>query len=77
MIPEKSIRLHTFHDQVAISTPNTKQLYLTPEDALVLATELRRFAKGCLEDKWYCTRIIENGKAKNESDKKRKPIILS
>ena len=77
MISEQSIRLHTFDKQIGISTPNTKQLYLNPKDALALATELRRFAKGCQNGTWFATRVIRYGKARNESDGKASPIILA
>ena len=76
MTTETKIRLHTFHDSVAISTESTKQLYLTPEDALALATELRRYAKGIQNKVWYSTRNIENGIARNESDNQKKPKII-
>jgi len=76
------IRIHRFHDQVALGfTGNradygeqaiTPTLYLGPGDALALARELRAFASECLkcnrDSKWYGTRIIEKGKAVNESD---------
>lgn len=77
MTTEKRIRLHTFHQDVAISTDKTEQLYLTPEDALALASELRRFAKGCKAGQTYATRIVTNGKAFNESDGKKKPIFIA
>ena len=73
---EQSIRLHTFNETVAISTPNTDQLYLTPADALALATELRRFAKGCKKNLWYSTRTVENGKTTNDFDGSTKPKLI-
>lgn len=76
-LTEQKIRLHTFHENIGISTPKTKQLYLTPEDAMALATELRRFAKGCKAGQTYATRIVASGKAFNESDGDKKPKLIA
>lgn len=68
---QKKARIHKFHDLVALSFTDTKQLYLEPQDARILARELIRFANECGDKcKWPTTRIVENGKATNESDGK-------
>jgi hypothetical protein len=79
MKSEKNVRIHTFHSRVAISSPSIAEtLYIEPQDALALATELRRFAKGCMNEPttWYAARTIADGKARNDSDGKRKPITI-
>lgn len=71
------IRLHRFHDNVAFSTfgedDSTPTQYLNPDDALAMATELRRFAKNVQDSNdWVAGRIIKGGAAKTESTGKRK-----
>jgi len=73
---ETHSRVHTFGSRVAISFSSSDTMYLTPEDALALSTELRRFAKGCKEGIWYSTRVIKDGKATNEKGGKRKPETI-
>ena len=76
MITEKRIRLHTFNGIVAVSSDNTEQLYLDPENAIALAKELIRYANGCKEGVTYATRNVENGKATNESDGKKRAKVI-
>lgn len=65
-------RIHTFRRQVALSVDG----YLSPDDALALARELRRFARGCREGIWYGTRVLVDGKFVNECNGKPKPIEI-
>jgi hypothetical protein len=58
MKTQKTARLHRFHDLVALSFPDTEQLYLTAETALRLSTELRRFAKSVDQSQWPATRVV-------------------
>jgi hypothetical protein len=79
MKSEENFKIQTFHSRVGISSPSIPEtLYLEPQDALALATELKRFAKGCMDKPaiWYAARTIANGTARNDSDEKRKPIIV-
>ena len=63
----KKIRIHSFHEHVAISTPETPQLYISPKNARALAGELLAFAQDCENDEQQLsTRIVENGSATNE-----------
>ena len=71
------IQLHRFHDKVAFSTfgedDSTPTRYLNPDDALAMATELRRFAKNVQDSNdWVSGRIIKGGVAKTESTGQRK-----
>lgn len=73
---QDNVRLHQFNGSVAISFPDTKQLYLTPEMANQLANELKRFAKSVRgqTNPGYviATRTVnENGKAVTESSQKK------
>lgn len=73
MKTQEQIRIHRFHNQVAVSTPDTEQLYFDADDALALARELTRFAKNAkTESRWITTRIVKNGKARNEFNGKAK-----
>ena len=76
MTGENKIRLHTFHNIIGFSTENTKQLYLTVEQAETLAKELKRFVSGIKKGLWYTTRVISDGIAFNESDNKKRPSVL-
>ena len=76
MKTENKIRLHSFHDLIAISTDKTEQLYLTADQAETLARELKRYAQASKAGKWLTTRLIINGKAFNESNNKSRPEYL-
>jgi hypothetical protein len=70
MEKEKQIRIHRFHDQIAVSTPNTPQLYFSVEDAKELRKELGRFIRNIENDgntQWLTTRVIKDGKTVTES----------
>lgn len=70
---QTSARIHQFRDLVALSFPDTKQLYLTPEMANQLGNELKRFAKNANANNIIATRSInEKGKAVTESTQKSK-----
>ena len=70
-------RLHTFRDFVALSTPETPQLYLTPKHARQLARELVRFAQSAERGKHLATRnTSESGPARNEGNGSTKPEVI-
>lgn len=73
MKTQTSARLHQFRDTVALSFPDTEQLYLTPKMANQLANELKRFAKNANANDIIATRTVDdNGKAVTESTQKSK-----
>ena len=78
MPAEESIRIHTFRDLVAVSTPNTKQLYFSPQNAKALARELNRYADNIenKNERVIATRNIKDGKATTESTGKSKVVFI-
>ncbi len=70
MMTEQTIRIHSFHNLIAISFTHSDQLYLTKEDADSFRRELSRFVLALNDGRYTSTRIIEEGKARNESDGK-------
>lgn len=77
MKTQTKARIHSFNNKVALSFPDTEQLYLTAEMANQLANELKRYAKNANTNQVILTRSInENGKAVTESTQKSKVEYL-